>query len=72
MISFYLSGKGIEFKTNPLDQARAPTSREWKLKNEGLKQGCTAKGRKEGAVNCNFMVGISHSHGVVFSTSLSK
>ena len=40
MISFYLSGKGIEFKTNPLDQARAPTSREWRLKNEGLKQGC--------------------------------
>ena len=65
MISFYLDGKGFEIKTNPLDQARAPTSREWRLKNEGLKQGCTAKGKKEGAVNCNFMVGISHSHGVV-------
>ena len=27
-ISFYLDGKGFEFKTNPVDQARAPQARE--------------------------------------------
>ena len=26
MISFYLDGRGFEFKTNPLDHAQAPTS----------------------------------------------
>ena len=71
MISFYLDGKGFEFKTKPLDQARAPTSREWRLKNEGRKQGCTAKGKKEGTVSCNFMVGISHSHDVVLCDQYS-
>ena len=65
MISFYLDGKGFQFKKIPLDQGRASTSREWKLKNEGLKQGCTAKVKKKGAVNCNFMVRISRSHGAV-------
>ena len=65
MILFYLDVKGFQFKKIPLDQARVPTSREWKLKNEGLKQGCTAKVKKKGAVNCNFMVRISRSHGAV-------
>ena len=46
MISFYLDVKGFQFKKIPLDQARVPTSRQWKLKNEGLKQGCTAKVKK--------------------------
>eukprot|EP00794_Sanderia_malayensis_P001028 gene1028-biopygen266 len=64
-ISFYLDGKGFEFKTNPFDQARAPKAREWRKQNEGLKIGCTSKGRKEGAVTCNFMVGISYDAGVV-------
>ena len=64
-IAFYLDGKGFEFKTNPMDQARAPRAREWRLRCEGLKLGCTAKGRKEGAVNANFMVGISYDKGVV-------
>ena len=64
-ISFYLDGKGFEFKTNPLDQAKAPRAREWRKKSEGLRLGCTAKGRKEGAVNSNFMIAISYNHGVV-------
>ena len=62
-ISFDLDAKGFEFKTNPLDQARAPRAREWRLKNEGLV--VTAKGKKEGSTNINFMVGISFDKGVV-------
>ena len=62
-ISFYMDAKGFQFKTNPFDQARAPSAREWRKKGEGLH--ITAKGRKEGAVNANFMVGISYDKGVV-------
>ena len=29
-ISFYLNGKGFEFKTNHFDQARAPKRRKWR------------------------------------------
>ena len=64
-LSFYLDGKGFEFKTNPQDQVRAPSAREWRKRGEGLKIGCVAKGKKEGAVNANFMVAISYGKGVV-------
>ena len=64
-VSFYLDGKGFEFKTNPMDQARAPKAREWRKKGEGLAYGCTAKGKKEGSTNANFMVAISYGKGVV-------
>ena len=64
-ISFYLDGKGFQYKRNPLDQARAPKCREWRKPCEGLQYGCTAKGQKEGVTNCNFMVGISFNRGVV-------
>ena len=64
-ISFYLDGKGFEYKKNPQDQARAPTAREWRKKGEGLNFGCVAKGKKEGATNANFMVAISYGKGVV-------
>ena len=64
-ISFYLDGKGFEYKSNPLDQARAPKAREWRQVGEGLSYGCVAKGKKEGATNANFMVAISHGKGAV-------
>ena len=35
-ISFYIDGVGFEFKTCPQDQARAPKTREWRKKCEGL------------------------------------
>ena len=54
-ISFYLDGVGFEFKTNPLDQARAPTAREWRKGNEGLDINCVSRGKK-GRRNANFMV----------------
>lgn len=62
-ISFYLDATGFQYKTNPFDQARAPKAREWRKKSEGLI--VTSKGKKEGQVNSNFMVGISYNHGVV-------
>ena len=62
-ISMYIDGVGFQFKTRPLDQARAPSSREWRLRSEGLK--VTMKGQKEGSHNANFMVGISYRKGVV-------
>ena len=64
-IAFYLDGKGFEYKVNPLDQARAPSAREWRKVSEGLCIGCVAKGKKEGATNANFMIAISHGKGVV-------
>jgi len=70
-IAIYIDGKGFAFKTNPMDQARAPKAREWRLKNEGLKFGCTAKGCKEGVRNANFMVGISYGKGVTLCQQYS-
>lgn len=64
-VSLYLDGKGFQYKTNPLGQARSPAARGWRKKGEGLLLGCTAKGSKEGKVNCNFMVAISYNKGVV-------
>ena len=62
-VSIYLDGVGFQYKTKPFDQAKAPNSRAWRKKSEGLKLTC--KGQKEGAVNANFMVAISYEHGVV-------
>lgn len=64
-ISFYFDGVGFVYKTNPMDEALAPTAREWRRNNEGLSLGCTAKGRKEGETQAKFMVGISYNRGVV-------
>ena len=71
-VAIYLDAKGFQYKTQPLDQARAPSAREWRKRNEGLKFGCTAKGSKEGCVNINFMVGISRSKGVVLCHHYKK
>lgn len=71
-IAIYLDGKGFQYKTKPLDQARAPSACEWKKKNEGLNFNCTAKGQKEGCVNVNFMVGISYTKGVVLCEHYQK
>ena len=50
-ISFYLDGKGFQYKSNSYDQARAPGAREWRKRGEVLKFNCTAKGKKEGSIN---------------------
>ena len=64
-ISFYLDGKGFEYKTNPRGAARCPSTREWRQKGEGLRVDCVAKGKKEGCTNANFMVAIAYNHGAV-------
>ena len=64
-ISFYLDGKGFQYKTNPLDTAKAPQAREWRTVKQSLDYGCVAKGSKEGTRNANFMVAISFVKGVV-------
>ena len=47
-VAFYLYGLSFVYKTNPMDQARAPKGRVWRKISEGLKQGCLAKGSKAG------------------------
>ena len=42
-ICFYLDGKSFVHKLNPKDQARAPRTKIWRKRNEGLKPNCTAK-----------------------------
>ena len=66
-IAFYLDGVSFVYKTNPMDQARAPKGRVWRKKSEGLTQGCLAKGRKVGTGGkvAKFMVAISHGKGVL-------
>ena len=66
-VSFYLDGKGFQYKQNPKDMARAPHTREWRKGSEGLKYGCVAKGSKEGVRNANFMVAMSYNKGIVLS-----
>jgi len=48
-VAFYLDGVSFIYKTNPLDQARAPKGRVWRKKSQGLTRGCLAKGSKSGA-----------------------
>ena len=46
-ISFYLDGKGFEYKSNPMDQARAPRAREWRKKGEDYLSVALQRGRKK-------------------------
>ena len=64
-VAMYVDGKGFAYKVNPFDQARAPKARLWRMRNEGLEIGCTAKAGKAGVTNLNFIVGISYNKGVV-------
>ena len=66
-IAFYLDGVAFAHKTNPLDQARAPTGRIYRKKSEGLNQYCTAKGSKVGSGGkiVKFLVAISYNVGVI-------
>ena len=64
-ISMYVDGVGFEYKMNPFEHSKTPAAREWRMKNEGLNFGCTTKGKKEGATQVKFLVGIGHNKGVV-------
>ena len=60
LISFY-------YKRNPAGQARATQGRIWKTKKEGLAEGCTTKGSKEGsgAKVVKLFVSISYNKEVI-------
>ena len=66
-IAFYLDGVSFYYKRNPAGQARAPKGRVWRKISEGLAQGCTAKGRKEGSGGkvLKLFVSISYNKGVI-------
>lgn len=66
-ICFYLDGTSWVFKTNPCDQANSSHARIWRKRSEGLKMGCTSKGKKAGygGKTVNFFVSISYSKGVI-------
>ena len=67
MVGFFLDGVSFYYKKNPAGQARAPRGRIWRQKSEGLKQGCTAKGSKEGSGGkvLKLLVAITHGKGVI-------
>ena len=74
-IAFYLDGVSFIYKTNPMDQARAPKGRVWrKKKSEGLNQGCLAKGSKVGTGGkvAKMMVAITHGGGVIICERYEK
>ena len=73
-VAFYLDGFSFLYKTNPMDQARAPKGRVWRKKSEGLTQGCQAKGRKVGTGGkvAKFIVAISHGKGVLVCDRYEK
>ena len=66
-ISFYLDGKSFVHKTNPLDQARAPSARVWRKKNDGLRRNCTRRGNKAGVGSrtAHFFISISYGKWVI-------
>ena len=66
-VAFYLDGVSFYYKRNLADQARTPQGRVWRRACEGLIQGCTAKGCKEGSGGrvLRLMVAISYGKGVI-------
>ena len=73
-IAFYLDGVGFVYKRNPKDQAMAPSGRVWRKRNEGLAEGCTAKGSAcgTGGNYVKFIVAISFGKGVICAKSYEK
>ena len=73
-IAFYLDGTAFAYKRNPLDQARAPKSRVWRKKSEGMDYGCTSKGKKTGTGGrvLKLMVAISFDNGVILCKEYEK
>ena len=68
-IAFYFDATSFEHKTRPKSNAQALTGRVWRLKNEGLLAGCTAKGRKVGTGGrvVHVHAAISYRKGVVIA-----
>ncbi|CAH3013866.1 unnamed protein product, partial [Porites evermanni] len=48
-VNSYLDGVSFYYKRNPAGQAIALQGQMWRTKKEGLAEGCTVKGKKEGS-----------------------
>ena len=68
----YVDAVGFEFKRNSYLHSKTPQAEEQRLKNEGLKCGCTTKGKKEGFTQTSFLVGIGYIKGVVLCKPLAN
>ena len=73
-VAFYLDGVAFVYKTNPAEQARAPGARTWRKRSQGLKRGCTSKGRKEGTGGryVRLIVAISYGKGIIVCEPYQK
>jgi transposase len=73
-IAFYLDAVSFVYKTNPMDQAKAPSSRVYRRRSEGLHRYCTAKGHKEGTGGkyARCVVAISYGQGVIICEPYQK
>jgi hypothetical protein len=71
-VSLYYDGVGFEYKRNPATSSKGNHSMGWRRKNQGLDEGCTRKGKKEGKVNAKFYVAISYNKGVVMCVPYEK
>ncbi len=71
-IAMYIDGVGFEWKLDPYAHAKTLGSREWRLRKEGLRFGCTAKGKSEGKKLVKFLVAMSYGAGVVLCEPLVK
>ncbi len=73
-VAFYLDGVTFTYKTNPHDQARAPGSKIYRKRSEGLSPSCTARGSKVGTGGhvAKFVVALTYQKGVIISESYEK
>ena len=68
-IAFYFDGTGFTHKTNPYEDAMTCRGKNWRKDSEGLDDGCTSKGSKEGSGGrqAKFFVAISYDKGVILA-----
>lgn len=73
-VSFYLDAVSFVYKTNPHDQAKAPGSRVFRKRTEGLIRGCTTRGKKEGTGGkyVKLIVAITHGKGILICKPYEK
>lgn len=73
-IGFYLDGVNFVYKTRPNEQSCSPRKKVWRRRNEGLRPGCVAKGRKEGTgLNVvRLMVAVAYGKGVIICEEYKK
>ena len=66
-VNFYLHKVSLYDKRNPAGQAKALQGRVWRTKKEGLAEGCTVKGKKEGSSGrvLKLFVAISYNKAVI-------